>query len=114
MQRFNVRSNCIAPFAWSRMIGTIPAETTPEQIARVEQLKQMTPEKIAPLAVYLASDAAEGVTGQMFARPQERDLPVQPAAPDPLHAPKLDPGRSSPSSAPPRRSRRSSAQATYY
>ena len=27
MARFNVRSNCIAPFAWSRMIGSIPAET---------------------------------------------------------------------------------------
>ncbi len=27
MARFNVRSNCIAPFAWSRLIGTIPTET---------------------------------------------------------------------------------------
>ena len=24
MSRFNVRSNCIAPFAWSRLIGSIP------------------------------------------------------------------------------------------
>ena len=23
-ERYNVRSNCIAPFAWSRLIGTIP------------------------------------------------------------------------------------------
>ncbi|MDB5698749.1 MAG: 3-hydroxyacyl-CoA dehydrogenase, partial [Alphaproteobacteria bacterium] len=30
MQRFGIRSNCIAPFAWSRMIGTIPAETDDE------------------------------------------------------------------------------------
>ncbi len=65
MQRFNVRSNCISPFAWSRMIGTIPNDT-PEQQARLEKIKQMKPEHQAPLAVYLASDAAEGVTGQIF------------------------------------------------
>ena len=40
MQRYNVRSNCIAPFAWSRMTSSIPAET-PEQKARVEKLKPM-------------------------------------------------------------------------
>src|SRR5215813_3101564 len=65
MARFNVRSNAVAPFAWSRMIGSIPAET-PDEKARVEKFQQMTPEKIAPLVVYLASDAAEGVSGQIF------------------------------------------------
>ena len=65
MARFNVRSNCIAPFAWSRMIGAIPTET-PDQKARVEKLKSMETAKIAPLAVYLASDAAAGVSGQIF------------------------------------------------
>jgi NAD(P)-dependent dehydrogenase (short-subunit alcohol dehydrogenase family) len=65
MQRFGVRSNCIAPFAWTRMIDSIPAETAEEK-ARVERMQQMTPEKIAPLAVYLASDRAEGITGQIF------------------------------------------------
>ncbi len=66
MQRFNVRSNCICPFAWSRMTSSIPTET-PEEQARVERLKQMTPDKIAPLAVYLASDAAAEVNAQVFA-----------------------------------------------
>ena len=66
MARYNIRSNCIAPFAWSRMTSAIPAET-PDQIARVERLKQMTPDKNAPLAVFLASDAAEGLTAQVFA-----------------------------------------------
>lgn len=66
MQKFNVRSNCIAPFAWSRMTSSIPTDT-PEQAARVERMKQMTPAKIAPLAVYLASDAANDVNGQIFA-----------------------------------------------
>lgn len=63
--KFNVRSNCIAPFAWSRMVSSIPTDT-PEQAARVEKIKQMTPAKIAPLAVYLASDAARDVNGQIF------------------------------------------------
>ena len=66
MQRYNVRSNCIAPFAWSRMTGSIPAGT-PEQQARVEKIKLMTPDKNAPMAVFLASDAAKEVTGQVFA-----------------------------------------------
>jgi len=65
MKRYNVRSNCIAPFAWSRMTSSIPAET-PEQKARVEKIKQMGPEKNAPMAVFLASDAAKDVTGQVF------------------------------------------------
>ncbi len=66
MRRYNVRSNCIAPFAWSRMTSSIPAET-PDQQARVAKLQQMTPDKNAPLAVFLASDAAAGVSGQVFA-----------------------------------------------
>ncbi|NGM23484.1 SDR family oxidoreductase [Roseomonas stagni] len=66
MQRFGVRSNCIAPFAWSRMTSSIPASTEAER-ARVARLQQMTPDKNAPLAVFLASDAAKDVTGQIFA-----------------------------------------------
>ncbi len=66
MQKFNVRSNCIAPFAWSRMIGSIPVDT-PEQEARVERIKQMTPAKIAPLAICLASDLSADTNGQIFA-----------------------------------------------
>lgn len=66
MAKFNVRSNCISPFAWSRMIGAIPTET-PEQKARVERLQKMETNKIAPLAVFLASDAAADVSGQIFA-----------------------------------------------
>ena len=65
MARFHVRSNCIAPFAWSRLIGTIPTETEAER-ARVERVKQMTPSKIAPLAIYLASPASDGISGQIF------------------------------------------------
>lgn len=66
MSRFHVRSNCISPFAWSRLIGTIPTETDAEK-ERVKRMQQMGPEKIAALAVYLLGDAAKDVTGQIFA-----------------------------------------------
>ncbi len=67
MAKFNVRSNCIAPFAWSRMISSIPTETE-DQKARVERMKRMETAKIAPMAVYLLSDQAttDKVTGQIF------------------------------------------------
>src|SRR5690606_20494708 len=66
MERFGVVSNCVAPFAWTRMVGTIPTDT-PEQRERVEGLKTMLPERIAPLTVALLSDAArERVNGQIF------------------------------------------------
>ena len=66
MNRFNVRSNCVSPFAWSRLIGTIPTETEAEK-ARVAKIQQMGPEKIAPICAFLLSDAAKDVTGQIFA-----------------------------------------------
>ncbi len=66
MARFHVRSNCISPFAWSRMIGTIPADDD-SQRERIAKLRRMTPDKIAPLAVALCSEQASHVTGQVFA-----------------------------------------------
>src|SRR5262245_2494882 len=79
MARFNVRSNCVSPFAWSRLIGTIPTDT-PEQKARVERMQNtMTASKIAPICVFLASDLSREVTGQIFAvRKDEIFLMSQP------------------------------------
>src|SRR5262247_2597360 len=65
MARYNVTANCISPFAWTRMIGTIPTQTE-SQRARVEKIKKMGPAHIAPVAVFLASDAARDVNGQVF------------------------------------------------
>ncbi len=65
MARYNVTANCISPFAWTRMIGTIPTETETQK-TRVEKMKKMSPAHIAPLAVYLASESAKDVTGQIF------------------------------------------------
>jgi len=65
MERFGVTSNCICPFAWSRLTGSIPVTSEAERI-RVERMKQMTPDKIAPMVAYLCSNQADGVTGQIF------------------------------------------------
>lgn len=66
MQRFGIRSNCISPSAWSRLTGTVPIETE-QQKERRKKIMAMTPDKIAPMAVYLASDASKDVSGQIFA-----------------------------------------------
>jgi NAD(P)-dependent dehydrogenase (short-subunit alcohol dehydrogenase family) len=65
MARFNVRSNCIAPFAFTRMIESIPTQSEQDK-RRLEAFQRMTPEKIAPLAVFLCSEAASGITGQIL------------------------------------------------
>jgi NAD(P)-dependent dehydrogenase (short-subunit alcohol dehydrogenase family) len=65
MARYNVTANCISPFAWTRMIGTIPTETEAQK-ARVEKIKKMGPEHIAPVAVFLASEGAKEVSGQVL------------------------------------------------
>jgi len=76
MQRYNVRSNCISPFAWSRMVGSIP--NTPEQQDRLKALQALTPDKIAVVAVFLASDAASEVNGQIIVvRKDELSLMTQ-------------------------------------
>ena len=66
MQRFKVRSNCIAPFAYTRMTATIPEDTEVNK-ARVAVLKTMGAAKIAPLTVSLMADEAADVNGQVFA-----------------------------------------------
>jgi NAD(P)-dependent dehydrogenase (short-subunit alcohol dehydrogenase family) len=64
MQRFGVTSNAIAPFAWTRMVATIPE--TPENMKRLEVNRRLKPERVAPMVVALASDAGRKTTGQIF------------------------------------------------
>ena len=78
MQRFKVRSNAVAPFAWTRMIDSIPTNT-PEQQKRVDGLKKLDADKIAPLVVALCGDGGAHVTGQIFSvRNNEISLISQP------------------------------------
>jgi len=65
MARFNVRSNCIAPVAWTRMTSSIPSKD-PNAAKRIARYQQITPDYNAPLVVFLASDAASGVNAQVF------------------------------------------------
>ncbi len=65
MARFGVTSNCIGPFAWSRMTSSIPVKSDADK-ERVDRIKSMGAEKIAPVVVALASDAAADVSGQII------------------------------------------------
>ncbi len=67
LRRFNVRANAIAPFAWTRITGTIPEARDEASRQRIERLKSLKAEHIAPLAVHLVSDAGAAITGQVFA-----------------------------------------------
>lgn len=79
MARFNVRSNVIAPWAWSQLLESVPIRT-PEQGERMRKMKEtMRAEQIAPLCVFLASDLSSSISGQIFgARGNEVYLFSQP------------------------------------
>lgn len=65
-QAKGVRSNVIAPFAWTQMTASIPV-TDEASARRVEQFRTgMRADQVAPLAVALASRHASGVNGQIF------------------------------------------------
>jgi hypothetical protein len=65
MRKYGVTSNCIAPFAWTRLIATIPTDSE-DQKKRVEKLKKMSPADVAPLAVFLAGEQASNITAQVL------------------------------------------------
>jgi NAD(P)-dependent dehydrogenase (short-subunit alcohol dehydrogenase family) len=64
-QKYDICVNAVSPFAWTRMTSSIPV-TDEQSAARVEKLKRMKPENVAPLVVFLASEQAKGITGQIF------------------------------------------------
>ena len=63
----NVRSNIIAPFAWTRMIATIPVkdEAAAERVGRMRDA--MRPDQVAQLAVALMAPETKDTSGQIFA-----------------------------------------------
>ncbi|MEZ5737647.1 MAG: SDR family oxidoreductase [Novosphingobium sp.] len=79
MARFNVRSNCIAPTAFTRMFETTPQLARDRDPAWIERSANTRGEQIAPLAIYLASDLSQSISGQVFgARGNEIFLYNQP------------------------------------
>lgn len=84
--RFNVRSNCVAPFAWTRMIEAIPV-TSEEMAQSFEKFRQgATPAHVAPVVTYLCSEAASKVSGNIFGvRGNEIYLMTQPRPVRTLH-----------------------------
>lgn len=79
-ERYGVTVNGVVPTALTRMVATIPGLS--EAVEAAEAGKPVpaslrhgglgTPEDVAPLVVYLASDDAAGVTGQCIAAGGDR------------------------------------------
>ena len=90
MQRYKIRSNCIGPHAFSRMIETVPGQSEEQLKARAAKTR---PDHIAQLIAFLGTDAAAGCPGRSW-RARQRGLSVQSAAADPHHGAhrRLDPG----------------------
>ena len=63
----NVRSNIVAPFAWTRMTSSIPVKDE-AGAQRVERIKNsMRADQVATFTAALCSDKAKDVSGQIFA-----------------------------------------------
>ena len=76
MQRYKIRSNCIGPHAFSRMIETVPGQSEEQMKTRAAKTR---PDQVAQLATFLATDAAREISGQIFgARGNEIYLYSQP------------------------------------
>ncbi len=88
MARYGVRSNCIAPHAFSRMIESVPGRSPEEQERLMEQRRASTrPDQVAQLAAFSGIGRGGRCERADLRRARQRDLPLQPAAGRPHPAP---------------------------
>ena len=67
LAQYGVRVNAIAPGGLTRLVGTLPGQEAPSKHPEeYEGFERMNPGNSAPMVVWLASDAAQHVTGQVF------------------------------------------------
>mgnify|MGYP003109988234 CR=1 FL=1 len=65
-ERNNVRSNCLAPVAWTRMTQSVPVKDEAAAKRREAMAQAIRPAQPARLSVALVSPAAAHVSGQVF------------------------------------------------
>src|SRR5579871_278316 len=64
--RNNVRANCLAPVAWTRMTQSVPVKDEAAAARRQQMAETIRPDQPARLSVALVSEAAKHVSGQIF------------------------------------------------
>jgi NAD(P)-dependent dehydrogenase (short-subunit alcohol dehydrogenase family) len=64
--RNNVRSNCIAPVAWTRLTQSVPIKDEAAAARRQVMAEKIRPDQPARFSVALVSPAAAHVSGQVF------------------------------------------------
>jgi NAD(P)-dependent dehydrogenase (short-subunit alcohol dehydrogenase family) len=64
--RNNVRANCLAPVAWTRMTQSVPVKDEAAAARRQQMAAAIRPDQPARLSVALVSEAAKNVSGQIF------------------------------------------------
>jgi len=62
----NVRANCLAPVAWTRMTQSVPVKDEAAAARRQAMAERIRPDQPARFAVALCADAARDVSGQFF------------------------------------------------
>jgi NAD(P)-dependent dehydrogenase (short-subunit alcohol dehydrogenase family) len=62
----NVRCNCIAPVAWTRMTQSVPVKDEAQAARRAQMAESIRPDQPARFSVALVSDRAKDITGQIF------------------------------------------------
>ncbi len=62
----NIRCNCLAPVAWTRMTQSVPVRDEAQAARRQQMAEAIRPDQPARFSVALLADAAKNVSGQIF------------------------------------------------